>query len=275
MINFQIFGLARLMQMLALEEKVAGDRRRNLEMLPPGSLSTPISHLRLEESECQRLSGLIKFALHICKQLEIVAGIDRTERLLRKLERSAMPFNDLEPELRVLNETIEDGLRYIGFYHYPSAKRDLISKAEEQWRPTISAFSSARPDVIAAVDCYALGHYTASVFHAMRVLEHGLKEMAASVNLSFDTQVWHDIISQVENRVREIGDKWPKGTLKTDWMGFYSGVAKDFFHFKDGWRNHVSHNRATYDEATAHNVLEHVRTFMNYLSTRLSETVES
>jgi plasmid stabilization system protein ParE len=269
MINFQVFGLAHLMQMLVLEERSVADRRRNLEMLQ--TLPVPMSQLRVEEAEAQRLSGLIQFAMHTCQQLEIGAGVDRAERFLNNLRRSIL-FIDLEPEIRILRETIEDGLRYICFYHYPDAKRIVLLRVETDWQPTIAQFPSAKADVIAATDCYALAQYTAAVFHAMRVLEYGLREMATAVNLTFDTQVWQDIIQQIESRIREIGDAWKKGTSKSDWMSFYSGAAKEFFHFKDGWRNHVSHNRAAYDEPSARNVLEHVRTFMNHLSTRLSET---
>jgi hypothetical protein len=270
MINFQVFGLAHLMQMLALEEKTLRDRRSNLEMLPPGSLPAPIGQYRVEETEAKRLSGLLQFALHNCQRLEIGAGVDRAERFLNKLGRP-MLFIDLEPEMRVLKETIEDGLRYIGFYHYPNAKMGILNRVEADWQSAIAKFPSAKADAIEAVDCYALGHYTACVYHLMRLLEHGLREMAHAVNLTFDVQQWQTIIEQIESRIRDTGDHWPKSAAKSDWMKFYSEAAKEFFYFKDGWRNYASHGGGPYDEHQALSVLEHVRTFMNHLSTRLSE----
>jgi len=105
----------------------------------------------------------------------------------------------------------------------------------------------------------------------MRVLEHGLRKLAEAVNLTFDIQVWNTIIEQIENQIREIGDHWPRSATKSDWMSFYSIAAKEFFHFKDGWRNYVSHGHDPYDEPRALSVLEHVRTFMNHLSARLGE----
>jgi hypothetical protein len=180
-------------------------------------------------------------------------------------------LSEMHAEMRVLRETIEDGLRYIGFYHYPNQKRQLLQRVEADWRQTIAQFKSAKPDILAAVDCYALEHFTACVFHLMRVLEHGLRQLSEAVNLTFDVQQWHTIIEQMESAIREMGKPWPQSVLKSEWMGFYSEAAKEFFHFKDGWRNHVSHNRATYDESSSRNALEHVRTFMNHLSSRLSE----
>jgi hypothetical protein len=272
MINFQVFGLAHLVQMLVHEQRTLAERRRTLENLPQGSLPAPVSRMVVEQNETSRLTGLIQFALHTCRSLEIEAGVDRAERFINALRRP-MLFIDLEPEIRVLREAIEDGLRYIGFYHYPNAKRQLLNRVEADWQATIAAFPSAKTDITEAVDCYAQEHYTASVYHLMRVLEHGLKELAEAVNLTLDVQQWHNIITDVETEVRGIADGWRRGTRKADWVEFYSSAAKEFFHFKDGWRNHVSHNRATYDEPSARNVLEHVRTFMNHLSSRLGETV--
>jgi hypothetical protein len=204
MINFQAFGVVSLMQMLALEEKVLGDRRRNLEMLPPGSLPAPIGQLRAEEADTKRLEGMIQFARHTCQRLEIGAAVDRAERLLNRLNRP-MLFIDLEPEIRVLKETIDDGLRYICFYHYPERKRAVLIRVESDWQFVTAQFPSARSDAIAATDCYALGQYTAAVFHAMRVLEYGLRELAQAVNLTFDVQQWQSIIEQIEAEIRNIG----------------------------------------------------------------------
>lgn len=58
---------------------------------------------------------------------------------------------------------------------------------------------------------------------------------------------------------------------KNERMQFLSEAAKEFFYFKDGWRNYVAHARGTYDEHQAASVLEHTRTFMNHLSTELSD----
>jgi hypothetical protein len=53
-------------------------------------------------------------------------------------------------------------------------------------------------------------------------------------------------------------------------MRFYAEAAKEFFYFKDGWRNYVSHRGQPYDEHQALIVLDHVRAFMNHLGARLA-----
>jgi HEPN domain-containing protein len=273
MINFQAFGLTHLMQMLAMEERTLGDRRRTLELLPSGSLPAPIGFLHAEEAEIKRLTGLIQFSLHICKRLEIGAAVDRAERLLNRFTRP-MLFIDLEPEIRVLKETIDDGLRYICFYHYPEEKRKAISRVEADWQSIFRQFPSAKSDAIEAVDCYALGHNKASVFHSMQVLEKGLSALASDVNETFTVEQWGQIIGKIEGKIRGMQDNGIPGLSKGDKdarLQFLSEAAKEFRYFKDGWRNYVSHGHADYDDDEAKRVVEHVRSFMNHLSTRLSE----
>jgi hypothetical protein len=105
----------------------------------------------------------------------------------------------------------------------------------------------------------------------MRVLEHGLRALAKDVGKSFDVQNWQNIIDQIESEIRNIGKSLPSGMAKNERLQFLSEAAKEFAYFKDGWRNYVSHNRGTYDEHQARSVMEHVRSFMTTLSSRLSE----
>jgi len=48
-----------------------------------------------------------------------------------------------------------------------------------------SAFPSAEYEIGEAGNCLSLGRSTASVFHSMRVLEHGLKALAAEFNVPY------------------------------------------------------------------------------------------
>jgi hypothetical protein len=133
------------------------------------------------------------------------------------------------------------------------------------------AFASAIPDMIEAGNCYALGRSTACVFHSMRVLEPGLRVMAADVGETFDVQQWHTIIELIESKIRAQAKAMPPGAPKGERLQFLSEAAKEFFYFKDGWRNHVAHAKASYDEPQALSVLTHVQIFMRHLSTKLSE----
>jgi hypothetical protein len=120
-------------------------------------------------------------------------------------------------------------------------------------------------------DCWALSHGTASVFHCMRVLEHGLRARAEDVRKAFDIQNWRNIIDQIEAEIKSAGKTLPRGAEKNERLKFLSEAAKEFVYFEDWWRNYVSHNRSKYDEHQARTAMEHVRAFMTVLSSQLSE----
>jgi hypothetical protein len=224
-------------------------------------------------SEPQRLfiRNRFDYIAHVCTPLLMEKTDARLIRISIMLNRQ-YTYGEVVKEFQTLLEAIEDDIKSEGFYHYKHTKAILVARIPGDWNRTIAAFPSAKNDIEEAVDCYAMEHETACVFHLMRVLEHGLRELAGAVNLTFDVQQWHNIIDKIESAIRGIGDKWSASLVKSDWMQFYSESARHFFFLKEAWRNHVSHNRATYDETSAKAAMEHVRDFMNHLSSRLSET---
>lgn len=195
------------------------------------------------------------------------------ERIARSLKYKTQ-WSELHGQLSSLREIVEHELSRHYFYHYDREKALKVIGARDHWFPVISAFPHTWKDIQAGVDCWALGHSTASVFHFMRVLEHGLRALAVDVGKTFDIQQWHNIIDEIESEIRAIGKKLTRGMPKNERLRFLSEAAKEFVYFKDGWRNYVSHNRANYDEHQARSVMEHVHSFMTILASRLGEQGE-
>ena len=127
----------------------------------------------------------------------------------------------------------------------------------------------ANYNIAEAGRCLSLERWTACVFHLMRVLEIGLRKTAVQLGLPMsgtaEFENWKNIIDQIEKKIREF-EALPKSVEKADMTQFYSEVATGFRYFKDAWRNHVSHSRATYDEEQATVIWGHVRTFMQSLA---------
>jgi hypothetical protein len=138
----------------------------------------------------------------------------------------------------------------------------------EPWGALVNErYSAASKDIEAAHRCLALREWTASVFHCMRVLEHGLRPMATRFDVSFATDSWHAVIQGIENGIDGLRNK--KGLTEADRkdITFYSDAAMQFRYFKDAWRNHVSHARTHYDDKDAPRIHDHVRDFMQHLAT--------
>jgi len=260
MINCSISGLVALCSQLMLEQATRSER-----IIVPEVAVAPIS-----EKQKNKMRGWLTIATSIADEFEWSAVRDRIEIITKKLNRP-MSNRDLATEVRVLRETIEAGSKMQLIYRYPNEQGAILLKWKTEWASVLGSFGSAASDVHAAVDLWSLGHSTASVFHLMRVLEHGLRALAADVGKSFDIQNWQNIIDEIETEIRAQGKTLPRGIAKTERLQFLSEAAKEFMYFKDGWRNYVAHNRATYDNHQARSVLEHVKAFMTVLSSKLKE----
>jgi hypothetical protein len=156
------------------------------------------------------------------------------------------------------------------FFFVPSTRRVLYDDPAKWYgEPVTARFPEAARDFRDACQCFALSQWTATVFHAMRVLEHGLHDLARRLGVVFASGVelenWKNIIDQIEKKIREKEDL-PKGQQKSEDLQFYSEAASQFRYFKNAWRNHVSHSRTDYDEQGATDVLNHVKYFMGALA---------
>ncbi len=93
-------------------------------------------------------------------------------------------------------------------------------------------FPTVNREVNEAGKCYAVGRYTACVFHLMRVLEVGLRELASYVGVAdFGLENWKNIIDQIEKKIRDM-ESLPKTIEKDIETQFLGEAAKEFSHFK-------------------------------------------
>jgi hypothetical protein len=108
----------------------------------------------------------------------------------------------------------------------------------------------------------------------MRATEYGLRTLARKLRVPFPKQyelkTWEGLIKDIERQIQQIINK-PKSPQRAKDLEFYNAAAAQFRYFKDAWRNHVMHTRASYDEYQAMSVMIHAREFMQHLATRLSE----
>jgi hypothetical protein len=280
MMNFGLFGLCFLVRDLVIYEERLAVRANAIVQIGSTGYVKELRKIidlqapdwdRFNEVDRRQVEGWLKYASQLATTMELQAVHDRIEIFERKLRFQQLSLSDLLAEVRALRETFESGLRFKRVYLYPEAKGQMCIKFENDWHTVTDGFPLTKEDAKAAVDCYALGHNTAAVFYSMRVVEHGLRALASAMNLKFDAQQWHVIIEEIEAAIRDVSKSWPASSTKSNWLSFYSSAAKEFFYFKDGWRNYVSHGGAPYDEHQALSVLEHVRAFMGHLASRLGD----
>ncbi len=194
-----------------------------------------------------------------------------------------VPNARLLHELVALRDDVKRECEFERFYHYSRDRGAMLLRVHGDWSATIKAFPSAKEDISAAVDCYALGHNHASIHHSMMVLEFGLPALANRLRVKFNPNkaTWKDITRGISDRVAEErsamshaakGSKplsRPAAKRKSSYLDDCEEAAIEFRYFANVWRNHIAHGRADYDDNDAKKVLEHVRTFMEVISTKL------
>ncbi len=134
-------------------------------------------------------------------------------------------------------------------------------------------FASAILDIEEAGKCLALERHTACVFHLMRVMEVGLRVLAAILN---DPRLnpkrnpsWDSILKKCQEELAK-----PLGQRAPEWAKddvFFSGAAATLMAVKDAWRNPTMHVETNYDEERARDVWNCVRAFMRHIATKLRE----
>lgn len=252
LISMHLTGLPNLIFQLALYDLLSLDRDRD-ENHP------------IDDKTREQVEGWLRLAATFAADFEMDGARDRVTIFQKRLSKS-MTWAALSMESRVLREALECGLRGQFIYRYSNEQRAFLEHWKSDWKDVIEQFPDTEPDVFSAVDCCALGHGTAAVFHSMRVLEYGLSALAARMGKEIGVQNWQNIIDQIEAEIRNQAKALPRGIDKSERLQFLSEAAKEFVYFKDGWRNYVSHNRASYDVHQARSVIEHVRSFMTIFS---------
>jgi len=227
-------------------------------------------HFSLGESEGdKKISRDAEFKKDLEELLEAIKGLNLN--ISEKLIASRIDnIPETEGEYKLLLECIYTELDDRVFIHVSAPKDELYENNKLFSEGAKKAFPTASAELRLAGNAYALGLPTASVYHCMRALESGLNALAYSLEVDPGVQNWQNVLDQIEAAIKTEG-KRPSSPEKTSRLQFLSEAATEFRHFKDAWRNHVAHSRATYGEAQALTILNQVRSFFEVLARQLRE----
>lgn len=216
----------------------------------PGNVNPVLSaHLKTARDFCETIGLTTSSAL-------LKSSIEDPPRTIR--------------EMNLLSNAISTELRESLFIHVPSHRAKYFDNESLVSDLGRVRFPKATQEIRTAGNCFAANLSTACVFHCMRALEHGLAALSANLDVVYTTQTWQTLLDQHEKALQKIRSL-PNSLDKQTKLQFLSEAISEFRYFKDGWRNHVSHNRVDYDEKEALKILAHVCSFIEVLSRKLEE----
>lgn len=254
--------------------------RQEYNLVAEGAHTAP--EARLSENDQSRLREKLKHGIgHPLRALYIAD--DRLNTLFNLVEHRAA-YAEVAHEFKALGSDLLKATQYERFCHYPREKGVLVVRVAGDWAATLKAFPTAKDDIEAAVDCYALGYNHASIYHSMMVLERGLPALARrlKVTVKRSRPTWKDMIDDIRRgmdaaRVALAAPSKGRKPLARQatkrWheiLGHCGEVAQEFGFFEHAWRNHIAHGRAHYEESDAKTVLDHTRAFMELGASKLS-----
>ncbi|MEZ5346147.1 MAG: hypothetical protein R2681_11410 [Pyrinomonadaceae bacterium] len=203
---------------------------------------------------------------------------------------AALTYGDLAQKIDILNERVDDELKEVVFGFVPKDRSLFLNNKELFGKEVNNSFPSAANDIIAAGNCYAHGLHTACVFHLMRVVEIGAKNLVSKmragkyiltpvskngakemVKKPIELCDWGTLIKGFESALRESEKGTKTNTKKKETLAFYSHAVGVFRNFKDAWRNNVSHTRKVYKAGETKDIMDNTRQFMQHLARRVKE----
>ena len=197
-------------------------------------------------------------------RLELPVSAIKARKLLDHLNSSDenQQMEDGKQLTRDLHETLIDELTGKLLLMIPSG-RCLYFEPEGAilGDQVVSIFPETREDADEAGKCFALGRYTACVFHLMRVMECIVRRLGKKLRIKFNPErdTWQRILKRVKAKI-DVMPLNSSGQIKK--QAKYQDIYLDLGAVKDAWRNPTMHPRATYTEEQAKKIIDKVRDFV-------------
>lgn len=248
-----------------------------MQMEQVASTSAPLTELQGEWKAKADLWLLSAFAI------SRAAGLTESREFARRLMRdfkSPVQCAELQHTFTALRQLMESEMRKQLFFTVSIEDSKLYEQDRLFGDAVYKKFENGRPDIKAAGTALACGLGTASVFHLMRVVEHGLRALARDRRVKLpkkevlDLATWDAIIKKLEDAEIAI-QNYPKTLAREAQFEFYHGAMMEFKRFKNKFRNRIAHTRKDYDPDDARGALMHVSAFMKILASRISETTRT
>jgi hypothetical protein len=276
-------GSSRLWSLLDLMEKYEVDKlcahMRTLQYLEhwilEGIESTGDPNMTLSGEQIAIISPQLNALLSGLKSTELIAAPLLIERLLRHL--AGLSLVRLHEQVITLPNMIEVELKDILFLYIPKDHAVWFNKNDPFGSKVSNNFPSTMQDIKDACNCYAIGQYTACIFHLMRVAEIGLRILAWDRRIKFkkksplELKEWREIFKGLEDE--EIRLKSLHRTKAREaQFEFYHGAMIELRAFKNLYRDRTMHARACYDIYQTTSAMVNVSAFMKGLSEKISES---
>jgi hypothetical protein len=162
---------------------------------------------------------------------------------------------------------IYDEMQAILFLRVQSKYADYYNPATPLFGQVVTDhFQSASYDIAEAGKCLSLARGTAAVFHLMRALECGMKELASALKVPYCPS-WDAYIGKINTALGKNYKDKSEAERKAE--PALRSIVGDLLSVKHAWRNSTMHIEKTYTEEDAEQILITSKSLMDSLTKHL------
>ena len=231
--------------------------------LAPPPMPIP-ANVDLTVKQRGKIPSLLDLLDHTCIAAGYSGISNDIKRAITYIEGNYSQRDKAQWHLEHITDRIVDELSRHMFLYVPSDKTHYYLKNELFGRSIGDKFPKSSEDITNAGTCYALGLYTACVFHLMRVMEHCVqrfgKKLKAPINLHKES--WHQIMLHVHKKIETLPSGAKASKAQNVRIQRFAVAAIRLDHVRLAWRNDVMHPKETYDQRQSLEVLTSVHTFL-------------
>ena len=215
-----------------------------------------------------QLADLVRELEAEFQRLELTGPLAHIRRIRDAMGCSPVSRVTVGTLIGELHSRVVDDLKLRKFLYVPVRVESYYSDIHLFGSTVSLKFSSATFDLEHAGKCLALGEYTASVFHLMRVAEAGLHALGAFVEPEkYDQHIppaesWQKILGILKDHLE---NPKKRSHLQNHYQ-FLSNAQAQMFAVNKAWRDKTMHLDRKYTEDEAYEIFNAIKGLMRYLA---------
>ena len=197
-----------------------------------------------------------------CEEAGLSVSLQAVDEFIHALARdNGLTVEGLARHIGILRAAIRYELKSLEVYQVDKGRQQFLSV--NVFGGVADSFPSLAFDISQANRAFAYELNTACVFHLMRIMEAGLREIGRYVGVNLKSRSdWDVVLVQSEARIQN--GTAPKKKFLIDATAQLRAV-------KRAWRNDVMHVGSEYTDEHAREIYGAVKAFMRHLSTEIRE----
>jgi hypothetical protein len=226
--------------------------------------------IKFQPDTWDRLSNILTALDLHCSTLGCSAAVAKIRWMRHRLGNGGWStWQELKNDIVEMKTAIYSHLQTLLVMVMPHDKVAYYQNAALFDASIVAVCSECALDIAEAGKCFAFGRWTATVFHLMRVMEHGVHRFADKLGVTINPRdPWGAVLNAIDPAV----NRMPAGTpAEREKQTAYQGLRASLHAVKEAWRNPTMHPRANYNEQEAREIFELVKTFMRRLVSVLSD----